>query len=381
MSSSTPKAYPNLAEPEPDPRFIVAEPVAEPTQEELFELGFPSRVTDFPQIRFMGSKYRLLPWIHTVLSDLAFESAADAFSGSGCVGYLFKAMGKRVATNDFLNLGTTLAKALIENPGRQFTEASLKVLLETDREHERFIEKTFSGIFFTPKDLRFLDQASWNIRKLAEPYEQAIARSALIRSCVKRQPRGVFTIAGDPDKYKDGRRDLKLSLHEHFLEQVQVYNDAAFDNGQRNAAHCGDVFDWQLPAPVDLVYMDPPYVPRADDNCYMKRYHFLEGLSCYWEGKTLMPETKVKKIEKPYTPFSYRKDAIDAFDRMFRKFADSILVLSYSSNGYPDLAVLRRLMRKYKPSVEIFERAHRYHFGTHQAVKRAQVQEYLIVGY
>jgi DNA adenine methylase/adenine-specific DNA-methyltransferase len=126
--------------------------------------------------------------------------------------------------------------------------------------------------------------------------------------------------------------------------------------------------------------MDPPYVPRSDDNCYMKRYHFLEGISCYWEGKSIMPESKVKKIEKPYTPFSYRRTAIDAFDRMFRQFADSTLVLSYSSNGYPDLSELRRLMRRYKRSVDVLERAHRYHFGTHSAVKRAQVQEYLVIG-
>jgi DNA adenine methylase/adenine-specific DNA-methyltransferase len=31
--------------------------------------------------------------------------------------------------------------------------------------------------------------------------------------------------------------------------------------------------------------------------------------------------------------------------------------------------------------VDVFERAHRYHFGTHGAVKRAQVHEYLIIGY
>jgi DNA adenine methylase/adenine-specific DNA-methyltransferase len=66
---------------------------------------------------------------------------------------------------------------------------------------------------------------------------------------------------------------------------------------------------------------------------------------------------------------------------MFRQFADSTLVLSYSSNGYPDLAELRRLMLRYKRSADVFERAHRYHFGTHKTVERAQVQEYLIVGY
>jgi esterase/lipase superfamily enzyme len=47
--------------------------------------------------------------------------------------------------------------------------------------------------------------------------------------------------------------------------------------------------------------MDPPYVPLADDNCYIKRYHFLEGLACYWEGKELMMSSKVRKIVKPFT--------------------------------------------------------------------------------
>lgn len=68
----------------------------------------------------------------------------------------------------------------------------------------------------------------------------------------------------------------------------------------------------------------------------MKRYQFLEGLSCYWSGVTIMEETRVKKIAKPYTPFSYRKSAVDAFDRLFRMYRNSIIVLSYSSNGYPD---------------------------------------------
>ena len=42
----------------------------------------------------MGSKNRLLPWIHSVLNTLDFETVADPFSGSGCVAYLLKRMGK-----------------------------------------------------------------------------------------------------------------------------------------------------------------------------------------------------------------------------------------------------------------------------------------------
>ena len=72
----------------------------------------------------------------------------------------------------------------------------------------------------------------------------------------------------------------------------------------------------------------------------MKRYHFLEGLATYWENVKILESSKVKKIEKPYTPFSYRRDAYDAFDRLFAKYRRSIIVLSYSDNGFPNRSVL-----------------------------------------
>lgn len=340
---------------------------------------FPLRVKQYPKLRYMGSKFRLLPWIFEILSGLDFDTALDVFSGSGCVAYLLKAMGKQVCANDFLRFSSVIAKTTIENPGRQLDGGDLDMLWSYDPKHPHFIEKTFGGIFFTPDDLRFLDRMRWNVRKLVDPHKQAIAMAAMIRSCVKRQPRGVFTVAGDPDHYKDGRRDLKLSLREHFAEQVDAYNRASFDNGRDNRALRGDVFDLD-PRGVDLVYMDPPYVPRSDDNCYVKRYHFLEGLACYWEGVEILENTRVKKIKKPYTPFSYRKDAAVAFERMFQLFAKSILVLSYSSNGYPDLDILLAMMRNHKDSVTVFEREHRYHFGTHKAAVRNKVREFLIVG-
>jgi adenine-specific DNA-methyltransferase len=133
------------------------------------------------------------------------------------------------------------------------------------------------------------------------------------------------------------------------------------------------------PRDIDLVYFDPPYVPRSDDNCYIKRYHFLEGLSCYWKGLRIMEDTKVRKIEKQYTPFSYRRSALQAFQSLFQLYEKSIIVLSYSSIGFPDLHVLEELLRRHKSSVTVYKKPHRYHFGTHGRVERAEVQEYLLV--
>ncbi len=354
-----------------------AEAVAEEYHEQKKEI--PGQVWLYPQLRFMGSKYRLLPWLHSVLKKLDFETALDAFSGSGCVSYLLKAMGKTVHTNDFLCFPTTIAQATVENSSSSVTEKALGRLLAKPSRPMNFIEKTFTGIFYKQADLKFLDRIWSNLPSLHERKARAIVVSALIRSCMKRQPRGVFTVAGDPEKYKDGRRDLKLSIEEHFLEQLAIFNRAVFSNGKENTAQNGSIFDFPA-RKVDLVYMDPPYVPRADDNCYVKRYHFLEGLACYWRGRKILEETRVKKIEKPYTPFSYRRTAIEAFDQLFEQFKKSTMVLSYSSNGYPDLDVLVDLMKKRKESVEVHKKDHTYHFGTHDKVERAQVQEYLIVG-
>lgn len=341
--------------------------------------AFPERAALYPELRYMGSKKRLLPWIHSVFDGLDFESASDPFSGTGCVSYLLKSMGRRVHASDFLNFTSIIANATIENANVHLDGRAIRRLIDPTPTTHDFIERTFEGVFFTRSDLQFLDRISGNIRQLGNVHEQALAFAALFRSCLKRQPRGVFTVSGDLSRYDDGRRDLKLSLEEHFIEQVEVFNGAVFDNGRKNQATRSDVFELPSRA-VDLVYLDPPYVPRADDNCYIKRYHFLEGLSSYWQGLPIDMSTKVRKIAKRHTPFSYRRTAVDAFDRMFARFAKSTIVLSYSSNGFPDLDQLVTLMRRYKKSVTVFKRPHRYHFGTHGAVNRASVTEYLIVG-
>jgi adenine-specific DNA-methyltransferase len=103
------------------PRLVTAVPATEPrvkivySRENFSKIPLPERAAEFPELRYMGSKHRLLPWIHGVLSTLDFKTAADPFVGSGCVAYLLKTMGKRVIASDFLNFPATLAVATIAN--------------------------------------------------------------------------------------------------------------------------------------------------------------------------------------------------------------------------------------------------------------------------
>ena len=90
-------------------------------QARLFR-DFPDQARAYPQLRFMGSKFRLLPWIYEVVATLEFDTVLDPFSGSGSVAYLFKTMGKQVTASDFLNFSATIAKATVENPGVRLSE-------------------------------------------------------------------------------------------------------------------------------------------------------------------------------------------------------------------------------------------------------------------
>lgn len=356
------------------PQFLFPGMADRPSWEEALSV-----MERFPRMRYMGSKYRLLNWIAGVLGKIEFHSVLDAFSGSGAVSYLLKAAGKQVTSNDALGFPYRITEAAVENSKTLVSDDVLEAVTRSDTPSPTFIHDTFAGIFFMPEDLRFLDRVWGNLDRLQNRHQKAILIASLIRACAKRQPRGVFTVAGDPERYKDSRRDLQLNIREHFLEGVQLYNAAVFDNGSKNRALQGDVFDVD-PAGFDLVYLDPPYVPLSDDNCYIKRYHFLEGVSCYWRGVEILESSRVKKIKKPFTPFSYRRTAVEAFEKLFRRFERSTLVLSYSSNAFPSLGELTAIMKRFKPEVTVHSRPHRYHFGTHASAVRNSVTEYLIVG-
>ena len=183
-------------------------------------------------------------------------------------------------------------------------------------------------------------------------------------------------------RYDDGRKDLQTSLKDHFLDAVAVINDAVFDNNQKNLSRRGDAMT--IRSRPDLVYMDPPYYSTQSDNEYVRRYHFVEGIACDWQGVEMQWHTKTKKFKSYPTPFSTKTGAHSAFDRLFNKFKDSILIVSYSSNSLPTLDEMVALMAKYKQHVEVISIDYRYSFGN-QAHKvnnnKNAAQEYLFVGY
>lgn len=368
--SSTRKGEDTVVTIEPLPRFQIRE-VPKPANDQA---------KAFPSTRYMGSKEKLLPYIQHVARKLDFETATDLFSGTGVVGYMFKSLGKQVNSNDYMAMGATFAKAMIENNTVLLTAKEIDGLFKNNANSDGFVQTTFEGLYYTNDENVLIDQVRANLKTIGNPYKQAIALSALMRACMKKRARGIFTYTGL--RYDDGRADLVMTMEEQIRNAAELINNAVFDNGYKNKARQGDAMTSRLKA--DLVYIDPPYYSPLSDNEYVRRYHFIEGLACDWRGVDMQWHTKTKKFKSYPTPFSSLVGATDAFDKLFKRLRDSKILVSYSSNSSPSREEIISLLAKYKKNVEVLDIDYRYSFANQKSKiddNRNEVKEYLFVGY
>ncbi len=328
----------------------------------------------------MGSKQNLLSSIFSHVDKLEYETVLDAFSGSGCVAYEFKRQGKSVTTNDFLNFSYVISKAVIENSHVKIDDTDLTNLLTKRNDAPHFVRDTYQGLFFNEEECTFLDSLWANIQDIDDEFKRYIALAAACRACQKKRPRGIFTFTGK--KSWDGRRDLRISMQEQFTDALRLFNDSVFDNGKKNKANCADIMEF-TDANFDLVYLDPPYWSPLSDNDYVRRYHFIEGYSTYWRNLNVDIKTKTRKFKSYKSDFSKLDSATQAMKMLFKRYSNSIIVLSYSSNGLPTKDELFKMLSHVKSKVEVHEADHLYSFANQSKTKteiKNRVKEYLFVG-
>lgn len=358
--------------------IVTAKPITR-TKLHLVSEPLPVQVGAYPSTRYMGSKEKLLPHIKAVLDNFEFDSAVDLFAGTGVVGYMMKSMGKQVISNDYMAMSATFARAMIENGSVTLSDRDIDGLFTPNPSASTFVQDTFEGLYYTNDENAVIDLVRSNIQAISNPVKRNLALSALMRACLKKRARGIFTYTGL--RYDDGRADLTMSMEEQIRRAATAVNGAVFDNGQACKARNGDAMTFRQQ--VDLAYIDPPYFSPLSDNEYVRRYHFVEGLARDWQGVDMQWHTKTRKFKSYPTPFSSRVGASEAFDALFRRLRNSILVVSYSSNSEPGRDEIVHLMSKYKSRVEVVEVDYRYSFANQREADgmRNDVQEYLFVGF
>jgi adenine-specific DNA methylase len=91
--------------------------------------------------------------------------------------------------------------------------------------------------------------------------------------------------------------------------------------------------------------------------------HFQEGLAMYDEwGNHIDRQSKHRRLQPEKSEWTDKKKIYSAFDQLFRKFADSHLIVSCRSDGIPSESDLLALLKKYQRNVRV------EHYGQYQYV-------------
>jgi adenine-specific DNA-methyltransferase len=325
------------------------------TQPTLPSLSIPV----FPSTRYQGSKLKLLDRIWANIKDLRFDTALDAFGGTGCVSHLLKSKGKQVAYNDVLKFNYIIGLALIENDATALSEEDVAFLLtrHEDIYYPTFIQDTFHDIYFTDDENRWLDMVTTNIMNVDDGHKQALAYFALFQACIIKRPynlfhrRNLYMRTSDVQRSFGNKTTWDTPFEVWFKQFVAEANNSIFSNGRHNVVMNYDAFE--IPGQYDLVYIDTPYISHKGVGVdYLHFYHFLEGIVDYdnWAHR-IDYRSKHRRLKRKTSVWTDKNHIHAAFDRLFEKFRDSILVVSYRDHGIPSPDELAVLLRKHKGDV------------------------------
>jgi adenine-specific DNA methylase len=330
-----------------------------------FSLIPPSEVDTvpppLPSTRYQGSKAKLMPWIWEYMKRLDFVTALDAFGGSGVLSYWLKRHDKQVTYNDYLRFNYLIGLAIVENNQMRLTEEDVQHIITSVRgkEYRRFIAETFRDVYYTDAENEWLDVAVQNLDEFDNVCKKALGYYALIQACLVKRPFNLFhrsnlymRLADVPRSFGN-KATWDKPFEEHFRDFVSEVNSLVFDNGLPNRALNVDALE--LEGDYDLVYLDPPYTSASGVTVnYLDFYHFLEGLVNYdrWQERIDFA-TKHKRLRLAPNQWNDRRRVRECFQTMFEKFRDSILVVSYRSDGVPSVEEIVTDMKQFKSRVSV----------------------------
>ncbi|MDY7011508.1 MAG: DNA adenine methylase [Planctomycetota bacterium] len=345
---------------------------------------FPALTGTFPSTRYQGSKAKVADWIWERISGLDFKTCLDAFGGTGVVAYHLKQAGKQVTYNDLLRFNYYIGLALIENSCVRLNPEKIDWILDShpDITYPRIVQDNFQDIYFTDDENAWIDRTITNIRQLSDPYEFAMAFFALCQACIIKRPynlfhrKNLYIRLADVDRSFGNKTTWDRPFDELFRSFVVEANRAVFDNGSRNSALNYDAVN--VSGDYDLIYVDTPYIPkRGAPVDYFGFYHFLEGLTMYdYWCKHIDFASKHHRLNPRSDKWTDKKQIPSAFNELFKRFQNSIIVVSYRSDGIPSVSELCSLLGRYKSDVQLMR------FGQYQYVlsTNSESEEILLIG-
>lgn len=280
----------------------------------------PYKTTAINNRRYLGNKYRLLPFIKNVVAENCNEidTFADIFSGTGAVASAF--LDKRLITNDILysNYICNLAWFSYERFSKQKIIDFILHYNSLNIDEENYMTENFANTYFDKNDCSRIGYIRQNIEDefiagTLNSRERAILITSLLYAMDK-----IANTCGHYDAYRKGVEfDKHLELAVPTPKQNRRKNQCYNENANQLVKHIQ----------ADLVYIDPPYNSRQ----YCDAYHLIENVA-RWQ----MPEVSgvARKPDRSALKSEYcTKQAESAFEDLIKHISAKYILLSYNNMG------------------------------------------------
>ena len=251
--------------------------------------------------RYLGNKYRLLPFIRKVVDEHCdnVNVVADLFAGTGAVSSAFQ--DRVVITNDIL-YSNYISNYAWFSP-QEYEEQKIISLIETYNQSQvntdNYMSRNFADTFFSKQDCRKMGYIREDIeRKYKQGELNERERALLITSLLYAMDK-IAKTCGHYDAYRKG---VEFDTH------LELYvPQAKHDNNLGNLCFNEDINVLAPRIEADLVYLDPPYNSRQ----YCDAYHVLENVARWKKPKVF---GVAKKMDRSALKSAYcTKEATDAF--------------------------------------------------------------------
>jgi adenine-specific DNA-methyltransferase len=313
------------------------------------ETGATLKTTFINNRRYLGNKYKLLPFITSIVAEHCsdVQSVADIFAGTGAVASAFT--DKRLITND--NLYSNYICHVAWFSPQTYSQDTIERLIGFYNTRvitsDNYMSDNFSDTFFSRDDCRKIGFIREDVeRRFIDGEINERERALLITSLLYAADK-IANTCGHYDAYRQG---AEFDRH---LELAVPLPSKNLNDG--NVCYNEDTNMLISNIEADLVYIDPPYNSRQ----YCDAYHLLENIA-RWEKPKVSGVARKMDRTRLKSDYSTQK-ATDAFADLVSKIRARYILLSYNNmaqkgNGrsnakMSDNDILRILSAKGKVSV------------------------------
>ena len=268
--------------------------------------------------RYLGNKYRLLPFITDIISKECgdFNTFADIFAGTGAVSSAYT--DKQLITNDILYSNYLCHLTWFSD--EKFDPEKIKQYVEyfnSDLSYEEnYMTANFSNTYFSDVVcskigfIREYIENEFRLKKINEK-ERAMLITSLLYALDK-----IANTCGHYDAY---RRNAELT------DKLELAIPEPNTTLRNNKCFNCDTNELVKTISADVVYIDPPYNSRQ----YCDAYHLIENIA-RWEKPEVFGVAK--KMDRTALKSKYcTRSAPEAFSDLINNLNAKYIVVSYNN--------------------------------------------------